>query len=177
LANYYEDCLQTPRFHTRPLTIADVPAWTAFFEDKEAVELFPDLGIKTSQGRAEYWIQRQIWRYENEQYGLKALIEPGTDALIGQCGLLIQEVDGVKELEVGYHIYKKNWGQGFAPEAAKLFMNYAFANKLSDSIISIIDVRNIKSQRVAEKNGLHREKQTNWSGRDVYIYRISSNKI
>ena len=44
-------------------------------------------------------------------------------------------------------------------------------------MISVIDIGNIKSQKVAEKNGLIREKQTKYSdGEDVYIYRITNNK-
>jgi RimJ/RimL family protein N-acetyltransferase len=105
---------------------------------------------------------------------MQALIHRQTGAFIGQCGLLAQEVDGVQELEVGYHIFYKYWGQGYAPEAAKGFLQHAFENKLADSLISIIDVRNLKSQRVAEKNGLVREKQTRWSELDVFVYRISA---
>ena len=84
----------------------------------------------------------------------------------------MQEVDRETEIEVGYHIFKRFWGQGFAPEAAKLFIDYAFKNNLSNSIISIININNIRSQQVAEKNGLVREKQTNWLDLNVYIYRI-----
>ncbi|CAN5544418.1 hypothetical protein BH23BAC1_BH23BAC1_35930 [soil metagenome] len=76
---------------------------------------------------------------------------------IGKCGLLTQEVDGIKEIEVGYHIMKKYRRQGYAPEAAKLFFDYALRNYLTISMISIIDIRNIKSQRVAEKNGLRKK--------------------
>ena len=91
--------------------------------------------------------------------------------------MLTQEVDNIIEIEVGYHIFKKYWGKGFAPEAAKLFIDYAFENDLTNSVISVIDVGNIKSQKVAEKNGLTREKQTKYSdGEDVYIYRITNNK-
>lgn len=38
-----------------------------------------------------------------------------------------------------------------------------FENELTDSVISVIDIGNIKSQKVAEKNGLIREKQTKYS--------------
>jgi RimJ/RimL family protein N-acetyltransferase len=48
-------------------------------------------------------------------------------------------------------VVRKYWGQGYAPEAAKLFGDFAFNNNHSDSIISIIDIRNLKSQRVAGK--------------------------
>lgn len=90
---------------------------------------------------------------------------------------MLQEVDGKPELEVGYHIFKKYWGQGYAPEAAKAFLHYGFENKWAPSIISIIDIRNTKSQRVADKNGLKREKQTKWADWDVFIYRTGERQI
>jgi len=77
-------------------------------------------------------------------------------------------------VEVGYHIFKKYWGQGYAPEAAIAFINYGFENKLAPSVVSIIDVRNIQSQRVAQKNGLKQDKQTKWADLDVFIYRIDN---
>ena len=96
-----------------------------------------------------------------------------TKNFIGICGLLTQEIDEKKEIEVGYHILKKFWGQGYATEAAKLFIDYAFKNELANSIVSVIDVENFKSQKVAKKNGLTIEKKTKWlDNEDVYIYRI-----
>ena len=78
-----------------------------------------------------------------------------------------------KEIEVGYHVLKKFWGQGYATEAAKLFIDYAFKNELANSIVSVIDVENFKSQKVAKKNGLTIDKKTKWlDHEDVYIYRI-----
>lgn len=69
---------------------------------------------------------------------------------------------------------KKYWGQGYATEAAKIFIDYAFKKELTKSVISLIDVRNLGSQKVAEKNGLAIDKQIKWLDKeDVYIYRIS----
>ena len=171
----YPDGLETSRLRTRFLTPEDQVPWTEFFKDPEAVALFPDAGIASPQERANQWIERQLTRYRENRFGLQVLLEKKTGAFIGQCGLLAQEVDGMAELEVGYHIFRKYWGQGYAPEAACLFIDLAFERYLAESVISIIDVRNVNSQRVAEKNGLQREKQTRWSGLDVYIYRIERN--
>ncbi|MGB4849238.1 MAG: GNAT family N-acetyltransferase [Saprospiraceae bacterium] len=157
---------------TRFLTLDDISAWTDFFKDEEAIELMPTYGLTTNKERATRWIEKQLDRYATNRMGHQALIDRNTNEFIGQAGLLVQEVDGITELEVGYHVFKKYWGQGYAPEAARLFLNYGFKNNLSDSIISIIDTRNLKSQRVADKNGLLREKQTTWSDLNVYIYRI-----
>lgn len=173
-ANYhYPDQLESARLRTRFLTLADIPAWTAFFKDPEAVELFPNPKHLTDEERARAWIESVLRRYENQQYGFHALIDKQSGNFIGQAGLLLQEVDGVRETEIAYHVFKKYWGNGYAPEAARLFIDFAFQHHIADSLISIIDIRNIRSQRVAEKNGLQREKQTVWSGLNVFIYRIS----
>ena len=172
-AYLYQDNLESRRLLTRFLTTADILAWSLFFNDKEAAEFLPTPGFTSNPEKAEHWIQRQLNRYRENSFGLQALISKETHEFVGQCGLLKQEVDAQIEIEVGYHVFKKHWGQGYAPEAAKLFIEYAFINNLADSVISIIDIRNIKSQIVAEKNGLRREKQTQWSNSNVFIYRIN----
>lgn len=168
----YNDNLESKRLFTRFLTTDDIIIWTDFFKNKEAIEFLPSFGMDTIEERAKYWIDKQLTRYKENKFGLQALIDKNTNDFIGQCGLIKQEVDGQIEIEVGYHVFKKFWGQGYAPEAARIFIDYAFKNNLTDSVISIIDIRNIKSQKVAIKNGLKREKQTKWLDLDVFIYRI-----
>jgi [ribosomal protein S5]-alanine N-acetyltransferase len=168
----YHDQLQSERLPTRFLTRHDIAAWTAFFNDADAIQYFPALTQPSNVAKATWWIERQLTRYRENRPGLQALVHRHTRASIGQCGLLLQEVDGTLEVEVGYDIFRKYWGQGYAPEAARLFIDYAFQHHLSDSIIAIIHTHNTKAQRVAEKIGLQREKQTCWADVDVYIYRI-----
>jgi len=168
----YEDGLITERLTTRFLVPEDIQPWTSFFEDKDAIQYFPWVGNDSNAERSKQWIERQLARYKENRYGLQALITKDTNEFVGQCGLITQEVDGKQELEVGYHIFKKYWGNGYAPEAAKAFFEYGFKHKQAPSIISLIDIRNTKSQRVAEKNGLTREKQIRWMDMDVFIYRM-----
>src|SRR5690606_2168803 len=132
--------------------------------DKEAIEFLPNPGNASVEERAKFWIDKQLKRYADNEFGLQALIDKKTKRFVGQCGLLKQTVDEQSEIEVGYHIFKKYWGQGYAPEAARLFIDYAFQNNITNSVISIISVNNLKSQRVADKNALIREKQSTWSG-------------
>src|ERR1700688_5033929 len=105
----YTDRLETDRLITRFLSIEDIKAWTDFFNNKEAVEFFPNYGYPTNEARAKSWIEKQLIRYADKRFGLQALIDKKTNNFIGQCGLLTQEVDGKTELEVGYHIFKKYW--------------------------------------------------------------------
>lgn len=81
----------------------------------------------------------------------RCLFTKKTNEFIGQCGITKQEVDGKIKIEVGYHVFKKYLRQGYAPEAVKLFIDYAFENAIASSLISIIDIRNINSQIVADK--------------------------
>jgi len=170
----YQDNLESDRLQTRFLTAADIEAWSEFFKDKETIKLFRPALLIPGQNHAENWINGQIKRYADKRFGLQALIDKSTHEFIGQCGLLAQEIDGKTEIEVGYHVFKKYWGQGYAPEAARLFIDYAFANNITSSLVSIIDIRNNKSQRVAGKNGLKKDKETTWNGIQVYIYRINN---
>ncbi|MBS1636856.1 MAG: GNAT family N-acetyltransferase [Bacteroidetes bacterium] len=169
----YQDQLQTPRLQTRFLTRDDATAWAGFFADKECGAFIPDFGFTDPHERAKHWMERQLTRYAENRYGLQALINRETGEFIGQCGLMLQDVDGIPEIEVGYHIFRKYWGQGYAPEASAAFTGFWLDNHLSDSLISIIDVNNVNSQRVADKNGLTRTIQTKWMDLDIFVYRIS----
>lgn len=170
---FYSDNLESERLITKFLTPEYSTQWAEFFKDREALEYLPDPGFPSAIERSKDWINKQLTRYSNRYFGLQALHNKKTGEFIGQCGLLFQIIDNEWEVEVGYHILKKYWGQGYAPEAAKLFIEFAFKNNLSNNIISIINIANSRSQRVAHKNGLKREKQTKWSDLAVFIYRLN----
>lgn len=172
----YEEHLVTERLITRFLRADDVRVWSSFFRDKDATAYFPNLEFDTDEEKARWWIERQLTRYREARFGLQALIHRETKEFVGQCGLLTQEVDGREEVELAFDVFKQYWGQGYAPEAAQAFLQYAFRNNLAPSVISIIDARNTKACRVASKCGMAREKETLWAGIDVVVYRITKEK-
>lgn len=174
---YYTDQLESPRLRTRWLTTADATAWSSFLADETILEFFPNPESLSAGERAQTWITKQIERYADKRFGLQALIDKQTNVFIGQCGLLVQEVDGQPEIEVGYHIFSQYRRKGYATEAAKLFFDFAIQHRQSDSLISIIKTSNVNSQKVADRNGLVRERQTVFNGSDVFIYRLDPDKI
>jgi [ribosomal protein S5]-alanine N-acetyltransferase len=104
-----------------------------------------------------------------------AVLRTPDGAFLGICGLLRQVVDNRDELEVGYRISDEYWGNGYGTEAAAGCMQYAFTKLKAPSVISLILPENLPSQRVAEKNGLHVEKEAFVHGNVHRVYRKYGN--
>jgi [ribosomal protein S5]-alanine N-acetyltransferase len=169
--NYLLHGQQTTRLNFRSVLESDYNAWLKFFQDPNTSLHWVE--EKESADACKNWYKKQVWRYENNMGGMNALIEKSSGLLIGHCGLLVQIVDGVTELEIGYSLLPEFWGKGYALEAAVKCKHYAFENDLAESLISIISLSNIPSQKVALKNGMLVEKETTYKGNKVLIYRIN----
>ena len=103
-------------------------------------------------------------------HGLWLLSTPD-DGFVGDCGLTPQEVGGVTELEVGYHVLPALQGRGYATEAAAASRDFARDVVGAKRLVAIIHPDNRPSQRVAEKIGLRPEKRAVvHGGRDAIIY-------
>jgi RimJ/RimL family protein N-acetyltransferase len=120
---------------------------------------------------AEWWIERQLGRYERDGHGLVALLLRAGGDLVGQAGLLTQDVEGTEELEVGYHLVPRFRGKGLATEAARAFMDLALSAGMADTVVSIIGRANVASQRVAIRNGMTRERGIEMYGAPHWLYR------
>ena len=90
--------------------------------------------------------------------------------LSGYCGLVRREIDGAKEIEVGYTLARSAQGRGIATEAARACMNYAFHELGENRVISLIRPENLPSRRVAERNGMTVEKETDFLGLPHLVY-------
>lgn len=115
-------------------------------------------------------------------FGFWAVIDKNTKSFIGQVGLLVQNVNGKEELEIGYLLKRKYWNKGYATEAAIACKEYAFNCLNKNRVVSIIRDNNYSSQRVAKRVGMRIEgeiiKQYYNMDMPHYIYAIDkdSNK-
>ncbi len=161
--------LETKRLILREMTSNDVDDLLEVLSDPEAMQFYPQpLDRKMTQA----WIERNIQRYAQYGYGLWALIFKENGKLIGDCGLVVQEVDGVEEIEIGYHIRRDLWGKSLATEAAQACRNYGFNHLGFDKLISLINPANAASRRVAEKNGMKLLKEIEWRNKPTCIYAV-----
>lgn len=162
----------TGRLLFRRLNPADYDAWLPFCADPDAVRFIGLDPAETPEERCRGWFDRLEARYREDRGGMNALIERTTGDFVGQAGLLIQEVDGLTELEVSYSLLPRFRGRGYASEAARRCRDYAFEQDFAESLISIIHVENAPSAAVARGNGMRKMQRTVFKGFPVDIYRI-----
>ncbi len=163
---------ETERILFRKVSTTDFKDWLPFFESP-ITSLHWTTSNESPQIQCKKWYTKQLYRYQNSLGGMNALIEKKTGKLIGHCGLLIQTVDDTTELEIGYSLLPEFWSKGYATESAKKCKDFAFLHNLTDSLISIISLSNIPSEKVALKNGMKIDKKTSYNGNKVHIFRIS----
>jgi len=154
-----ETVIETARLRLRKFIPGDVPALHAVLGDPIAMQWYP---AAFDREGVEGWIRRNMDRYRRDGHGLWAMVLKSSDEVIGDCGCVIQEVEDKPEVEIGYHVRRDLWGNGYATEAARSCMNYAFDTLGASRVISMIRPENLNSRRVAEKNGLTCEKIIFW---------------
>ena len=158
---------RTARLTFREMSDDDLDDMAALLGDPDVMTYYPR--PKTRQ-EAAHWIGWNRGLYRTHGYGLWLLTTAG-GGFVGDCGLTPQVVDGVTELEVGYHVMPAMQGLGYATEAAAASRDFARTVLGATRLIAIIHPDNRPSQRVAEKIGLRPEKRaTVHGGRDAVIY-------
>lgn len=106
-------------------------------------------------GLAEVWIaSHEIWYSEGSQL-VFAITRIDDGWIIGAIGLMLEPEHGRADL--GYWIGFPFWNQGYATEAARAVLTYAFEELLLHRITASHFVRNLASGRVLEKLGMKKE--------------------
>lgn len=100
------------------------------------------------------WINWCIESYKQNGFGLWAVILKETNSLIGDCGISMQKIDGVWLPEVGYHINKDYWRNGYAKEAGLAVIKWAFENTNYNTLYSYMTKENVPSYKTAESLGM-----------------------
>ncbi|WP_043232586.1 GNAT family N-acetyltransferase [Bosea sp. LC85] len=87
--------------------------------------------------------------------------------------VLLIPVDAVgPEIEIGWRLRQRFWGQGLATEAARPVLTHAFDVLKLPEVIAEIDPDNLGSLRVAEKIGLKQRGAVRHSGKLAMRYSL-----
>ena len=139
----------TERFVLRRFVESDAPLLAAMNMDPEVMRYIrpPDADPDGALERARAIIARQ-----RGNYGLWAIEDKPSGELLGWGAL--KDLDGTKEIEVGYGLRPEAWGRGVATEIARELVRYGFEDLGLQRIVAVTQPPNMASRNVLTKLGM-----------------------
>lgn len=147
--------IETPRLLLRDMRAEDIPALVALWTDAEVTRFMG--GPRRPAFLRETF--EQALAQGPEPWDLYPVIELSTGALIGHCGLLDKEIEGVVEIELVYVLARAWWGRGYATEISRAIVQDALTRQGLRRLVALIDPANAASERVATKVGIKFERE------------------
>jgi ribosomal-protein-alanine N-acetyltransferase len=155
------DLGNTDRLLIRNPQEKDLEPITALWTDPEVTRYLGgprDGGMVTDSFRQYISDPQTVLQEEWELWW--SIVEQDSGQFIGLNAILEKEVEGETVFDLGYFLLPPFWGQGFATEASRRVVAYAFDELKLPSLVAIIDPRNQASQSVAQKLGMWLERDT-----------------
>jgi RimJ/RimL family protein N-acetyltransferase len=160
--------LETERLCLRPFRGSDFDDYAALCADPE---------VSRYLGRGPF-SREQAWRHlaflighwQIRGYGMWALTKRETGTFLGMTGFA--EPDGWPGFELAWVLTRRAWGRGYATEAARAALDYAFAVLGKTRVISLIHPANHASIRVAERLGESLQDQIEMQGRTLLVFGV-----
>jgi [ribosomal protein S5]-alanine N-acetyltransferase len=81
----------------------------------------------------------------------------------------MQYLDGGPDIELGFHLGRGCWGQGYATEAAGACLAWARAEQ-AERVVTIVDAANQRSTRVLHKIGITPAVAGSYFGREWLLF-------
>lgn len=164
---------ETPRLVFREFGEADLPELAGLLADPNVMQ-FSWQGPRDLAGSREVLAEFQR-TYRELGFGKWALFDRASGEFVGYCGIERCAVPGVNELELGYRLNRKFWGQGLAAEAAAAAVKHAFDIARLTCVIAFVEPVNAASVRVLEQTGFRRTaSRVPMNGKTMDIYRIDA---
>ncbi|ARN74137.1 GNAT family N-acetyltransferase [Oceanicoccus sagamiensis] len=150
--------IKTDRLLLRQWTKEDFLPFSEMCSDKDVMEFFPK--IQTPKESIE--LGNKILSLINKRgWGFWAVEVPKHHKFIGFVGLHIpaDSMPFSPCVEIGWRLSRQHWGKGYATEAAKESLNYAFSILELDEVVSFTTLANNRSKAVMRKIGMHDSRQ------------------
>ncbi len=147
-----EQGLVTPRLRLRQWQESDRAPFAALTADPEVMRHFP-APLTTSEANA--LLDRLAAGIAERGWGFWAVELQHCGSLIGFTGLSpALDTHFPDSVEIGWRLARAHWGQGYAPEAARHCLAYAFESLQLPEVVAYTTLRNFSSMRVMTKIGM-----------------------
>ena len=163
--------LETRRLRLRQFRSSDLDNYAALRADPEVLRYLVGAGGEPwDRGRSSRHMAFMIGHWQVWGTGTWEVEHKETGAFIGIVGF--SEPEGWPGLELAWTLARPHWGYGYATEAAREALAYAFTTWKRESVISLIHPENRASIRVAERIGEHLQGRANHLGREMLCFGV-----
>ena len=157
--------LESERLLLRPLAETDVDLEIEIGTDPEVMKYVAETDTEDAvvRGTPSY-IKRcaggciGVWcvidRSTKEKFGTAILLPMPIEDDDTNWDLVVGDDLPGCEIEIGYMLKRSAWGRGYATEATKRLLKFAFEETPLEELVAVIDPENTASRRVLEKCGL-----------------------
>jgi len=146
--------IRTARLVLREWQEEDRGPWAALNADPEVMEFFP---ATLDRAESDAVFDRLSADVIERGWGLWAVEHNGE--FIGFTGLspVGADLPFAPAVEVGWRLARSAWGHGFATEAARVALDFAFAELSAPEVASYTAGGNVRSRAVMERLGMRRD--------------------
>ena len=145
--------LFTARLRLRRWRLSDLDALAGIFAQPEVWKFPFARGLTREETEAR--LRRYLDSWDHDGFG-KYAVEREAGTLIGYVGLELvtwfAEIDG--EVEIGWRLHPRDWGHGYATEAALTALQAGFDHLGCERIVAVVEPANAASLRLAERIGM-----------------------
>ncbi|HYU31467.1 MAG TPA: GNAT family N-acetyltransferase [Thermoanaerobaculia bacterium] len=159
--------LETERLWLRSFRASDFEDFAAMNADPEVMRF---VGGPWDRGRAWRHLAYLLGYPQLGRPGMWAVEQKETGAFVGMVGF--SEPEGWPGFELAGRLARRWWGHGYATEAARTALVYAFTILQKDRVISLVRPENRASIRVVERLGESLQGQTVALGTEYLVYGI-----
>jgi [ribosomal protein S5]-alanine N-acetyltransferase len=142
--------IETERLLLRTWMSLDAAPLAAIYGDPETMQYILS-GTKTLEQTREA-IAKMIEANERDGCSLWPVVLKANSELIGSCGLM--KTDRAGELELGFMFAAAARGHGYAIEAARGVLDYAFHQMHARTVIALVHLFNAPSIALVNKLGM-----------------------
>lgn len=145
--------IETERLLLRMPRLEDAEDLLAYAGDPEVTRWIGGGSGDLEETRAK--IGEWLARWERDGVGHFCVVREGR--VLGRVGFLTWNpdtwtIDG-PQIELGWTLAQEHWGHGYATEAARGARDWLLGERPAERLISLINPRNVRSIRVADKLG------------------------
>ncbi|MFJ9825881.1 GNAT family N-acetyltransferase [Streptomyces sp. NPDC101160] len=147
--------LRTDRLLLRRWRDSDLEPWAAMMADPEVRE---HLGELLTREQSDATVDLMRAQFDERGFGWWAVELRETGEFLGRAGLdQVGASMPFTAVDVGWRLKRAAWGHGYATEAARACLTFAFETLRLPEVIAMTTVRNVRSQAVMRRLGMTRD--------------------